>query len=173
MSETLIGLQGMTTARLRLAPLRAADAAALSAITDDPAIVANIHFLRSPFTPTDAAALISGSGDGRDCFVGAWHGSDLVGVVGAHLGGDDRIEVGYWVASQKQGRGYATEAAGAVIAVLRSRFPARRIFAECRRDNRASWRVLEKLGFRASGKPGARPERQELLFDQADAAARR
>ena len=173
MSETLVGLPEIATPRLRLVLLRREDAAVLSAITDDPAIIANIHFLRSPFTPANAEALIIGSGDGRDCFFGAWDGSRLVGVVGAHLAGDDRIEIGYWIATERHGQGYATEAGSAVIGLIRSRFPARRIFAECRRDNRASWRVLEKLGFRATDKPGARPERQELVLDQAGAAARR
>jgi RimJ/RimL family protein N-acetyltransferase len=173
MSETLAGLPEIATARLRLAPLRAADAEALSAITDDPAIIASIHFLRSPFTPADAAALIRGGGDGRDCFFGAWDRSRLVGVVGAHLAGDDRIEIGYWIASARHGRGYATEAGAAVLGLLQSRYPQRSIFAECHRDNRASWRVLEKLGFRATDRRGARPERQELRLDQAGAAARR
>ena len=173
MSDTLAGLPEIATARLRLAPLRREDAAALSAITDDPAIIASIDFLQSPFTPAEAEVLICGKGDGRDCFFGAWDGASLIGLVGAHLAGEDRIEIGYWIASQRQGRGYATEAAAAVIGLVQSRFPARRIFAECRRDNRASWRVLEKLGFRATGRPGARPERQELVLGQAGAAARR
>lgn len=130
-------------------------------------------FSRSPFTRADAEALIRGRGDGRDCFIGAWRGHSLVGVVGAHLAGDDRIEIGYWIAQPRQGQGYATEAAAAILALLRSRFPERRIFAECRPDNRVSWRVLEKLGFRATGKPGARPEREELALDQGGEATRR
>jgi RimJ/RimL family protein N-acetyltransferase len=173
MSEALADLPEIATARLRLAPLRHADAALLSAITDDPAIIASIHFLARPFTRGDAEALIRGGGAGRDCFIGVWCGHGLVGVVGAHLGGDDRIEIGYWIARPRQGQGYATEAAASVLELLRSRFPARRIFAECHPDNRVSWRVLEKLGFRATGKSGARPGRQEFALDQAGAAPRR
>jgi len=169
----LADLPAIETARLRLASLRLADAAALSAITDDPAITGRIDFITSPFTPDDAAALIRGQGDGRDCFVGLWHGTELVGVVGAHLAGADAIEIGYWIAAARHGRGYATEAAAALVALLRARFPRRRIFAECRRDNRASWRVLEKLGFRPTGVPGARPGRERLALDHAPDAARR
>jgi RimJ/RimL family protein N-acetyltransferase len=172
-SDTLAELPEILTARLRLARLEPQDAALLSAITDDPAVADGIHFLARPFTRAAAEALIHGRDDGRECFFGAWRGPDLVGVVGAHLAGDDRIEIGYWIAREQQGQGNATEAAAGVIALLRRRFPARRIFAECRPDNRASWRVLEKLGFRATGRPGHRPQRQELVLDQADATVRR
>ncbi len=164
MTESLAVLPALATARLALAPLRAEHAAALSAITDDPAIADAIHFLTLPFTPADAARLIAGDGDGRDCFFGAWRGDELVGVVGAHLDGADRIEIGYWIARLRHGQGYASEAAAAVIALLRRTFAARAIFAECRPDNAASWRVLEKLGFRPTGAPGARAGRQVLAL---------
>jgi RimJ/RimL family protein N-acetyltransferase len=162
--EGLAGLPTRRTARLRLAPLRRADAARLAAITNDRAITDRIHFLARPFTRHAALHLIAGRGDRRDCFLGAWRGDALIGVVGVHLVADDRIEIGYWIAPDWQGRGYATEAAAAVIALVRRRFPARRLFAECRPDNRGSWRVLEKLGFRATGAAGARPGRRVLAL---------
>ena len=162
MSDSLAGFPVLATARLRLKPLTAADAPELRAITDDAAIIASIDFLRAPFTLADAEALIHGAGDGRDCFIGVRHGEALIGVVGAHLHADGRIEFGYWLGSAWHGRGFATEAAAAVIAALRGRFPGRRIVAECHPANRASWRVLEKLGLRATGAAGQRSGRRVL-----------
>jgi RimJ/RimL family protein N-acetyltransferase len=146
-----------------LAPLQLGDAAALRDLTDDPTIAGAIDFLPLPFTQAAAEALIRGIG-ARDCFVGARHEARLIGVVGAHLEGDDRVEIGYWIGRDWRGQGFATEAAGAVVAQLRRDFPARRIIAECRPDNDASWRVLEKLGFRATGAAGARPGRRQLAL---------
>jgi RimJ/RimL family protein N-acetyltransferase len=164
LSETLAALPRLRTARLRLAPLGLSDAAQFRAVTDDPKIIAGVDFLSHPFTLADARALIRGAGDGRDRFIGISRNARLIGVVGAHLKAHERIEIGYWIGSAWSGRGYATEAAAAVIASLRRRFPQRRIFAECRPGNRASWRVLEKLGFSPTGKPGARPGRADLVL---------
>ena len=60
-------------------------------------------------------------------------------------------ELGYWVASDRAGRGYATEAGAAVV---RFGFDALRLYRlELRAgiDNLASRRVAEKLGFRREG----------------------
>ena len=172
MDATLADLPLRETRRLRLTPLRHEDAEALRLLTDDPAIAGSIHFLPAPFTPADAEALIRCRDSGRDCFLGAWkRGSEaLVGVVGAHLRGENQIEVGYWIGSAFHKQGYATEAALGVITVLRRRFPEREVIAECRRANAASWRVLEKLGFRLTGEAGQRLGR-ELLALRAPVAA--
>jgi RimJ/RimL family protein N-acetyltransferase len=152
------------TARLRLVALRPKDAGALRAITDDRAIARHVHVLACPFTHRAARRLIRGRGDGSDRFIGLWRRGALSGVIGVHFAGADAIEIGYWIARAHQGRGYATEAGAALVALLRRRFPGRRIFAECRPENRASWRVLRKLGFRPTGAPGARPGRQVLAL---------
>jgi RimJ/RimL family protein N-acetyltransferase len=170
MNATLTDLPVQETRRLRLASLRLEDAEPLRRLTDDPAITGVVHFLPAPFTSADAEALIRcGDGD-RDCFIGAWNRVDgkLIGVVGAHLRGDDKVEIGYWIGRAFHGRGYATEAALGIIAILRRFFPERAVIAECRPCNKASWRVLEKIGFRASGEAGQRPGR-ELLILQAPA----
>jgi RimJ/RimL family protein N-acetyltransferase len=156
----------ITTARLRIAPLERADAPALRAITDDPAIIGAIHFLRSPFTLADAEALIRGGMHGVERFLGVWQGPDLVGVVGTGESGD-ALEVGYWFGTSFWRQGFAGEAVGAVVTALRRENPARDIVAECRRDNRASWHLLERLGFAATGSAGARPGRERLCLSAA------
>jgi RimJ/RimL family protein N-acetyltransferase len=135
-------------------------------MTDEPAITNAIDFLPTPFTLLDAEKLINGNGDGRDCFWGVWLRENvaLIGTVGTHLRPVDELEVGYWFASCVRRRGIGTEAVDAVVHSVSTAFPNRRIFAECRPQNEASWRLLEKIGFRADGADGARSGRKRLVF---------
>ena len=154
------------TERFSLRPLADGDAPALRDITDDPSITNVIPFLPTPFTTTDAEALIVSAAGDTDRFVGAFHRSDgrLGGVVGVHLRGALELEIGYWIGTAFHGRGYATEAAGATIDVVRRVLPGRRVIAECLPGNAASWRVLQKLGFQPSGQDGTRPGRALLVL---------
>ncbi|HUK00431.1 MAG TPA: GNAT family N-acetyltransferase [Stellaceae bacterium] len=153
----------ITTARLRIDALKSTDAPALRAITDDPAIIAAIHFLSAPFTLGNAEALIRGHVHGVERFLGVWQGMNLIGVVGTGNSGD-ALEVGYWFGTKFWRQRFASEAVGAVVAALQRENPGRDIVAECRRENRASWRLLERLGFRASGRAGERPGRERLIL---------
>lgn len=166
MSDTLDNFDPIETSRLFLRLLREDDAGALARMTNDPAITSAIHFLPTVFTQADASRLIAGDAAGRDRFIGIWErgGAELLGVVGAHLHQDTEAEIGYWVGTAAQGRGIASEAAGAVITALRRAFPDRQVIAECRPANTVSWHLLEKLGFRATGRTGRREGRQRLLL---------
>jgi RimJ/RimL family protein N-acetyltransferase len=152
------------TERLRLAPLIPADGEAVRQLTDDPAIIDAISFLRAPFTLADAHALIALNRNGGDLFRGIRRRDDdlLIGVIGSHARGTGSVEIGYWIGTAFQRQGYALEAARGVVGRLRAQTPPPRIVAECRPENRASWRVLERLDFRPTGAPGARPGRVEL-----------
>ena len=76
-------------------------------------------------------------------------GSDLIGCVGlSDLGAG--IELGYWIARDYWGNGYATEASQAVLRLARA-LGHRRILASYFHDNPASGRVLEKAGFKPTG----------------------
>lgn len=57
-------------------------------------------------------------------------------------------EIGYLVDRRHWGRGYATEAAQAVVAWALRQPSIRRVWATCDAENAASVRVLEKLGFK-------------------------
>ena len=68
-------------------------------------------------------------------------------------GGDGTMELGYWIARAHWGRGYASEAACAMVGIARmSGHP--RIVASHFVDNPASGRVLRKAGFLPTGRPG-------------------
>jgi len=71
---------------------------------------------------------------------------ECIGYVQAvHMGSE--WEVGYHIASQHTGRGYATEALTAFLPVIMAKLNIEEIWGICRSDNGASRRVLEKCGF--------------------------
>jgi ribosomal-protein-serine acetyltransferase len=59
--------------------------------------------------------------------------------------------VGYWMRSDRCGRGYMTEAASAAVEFGFTRVNAHRIELSASPDNPGSWRIAEKLGFRREG----------------------
>jgi RimJ/RimL family protein N-acetyltransferase len=162
----LFSLEPIDTERLHLRRLTNGDAEDFHLMTNEPAIVAAIHFLAAPFTIADARELIGDKHARNECFWGIWlkETACLIGCIGTHLRRDDGIEIGYWLASAMHGHGFASEAVSSMIRVLVAAYPSRKIFAECRPQNRASWRLLEKIGFEADGQDGQRPGRKRLLL---------
>ena len=67
------------------------------------------------------------------------------------LGADGRVEIGYGVLEEQQGRGYATEAVAAAVEWALAQPGVTRVEAETDPDNKVSQRVLEKCGFKPSG----------------------
>jgi RimJ/RimL family protein N-acetyltransferase len=76
----------------------------------------------------------------------------LVGGIGIHPQEDGGHEFGYWLAPDAWGRGYATEAGRAVVAMARHALGLKRLKSGHFVDNPASGRVLTKLGFRPTGR---------------------
>ncbi|MFN3990011.1 MAG: GNAT family N-acetyltransferase [Erythrobacter sp.] len=76
-------------------------------------------------------------------------GTGVIGSagLGAHEG---ETELGYWIAREHWGQGYATEAARAVLRIAHT-LGHRRIIAGHFTDNPAAGRVLAKLGFVPTG----------------------
>lgn len=58
------------------------------------------------------------------------------------------VEIGYGVVPSYQRQGYATEGVRALVVWAFAHPEVRRVIADCRQDNPASIRVLEKLGMR-------------------------
>ena len=59
----------------------------------------------------------------------------------------DRCEIGYWLRSDLTGRGYAVEAARAMIALARTFPQMAHVEIRCDARNTSSWKVAERLGF--------------------------
>ncbi len=62
-----------------------------------------------------------------------------------------RGEIGYWIAREKWGRGYASEAAHAVTGYAFADVELHRVQGRCFTRNPASARVMQKLGMRLEG----------------------
>lgn len=90
----------------------------------------------------ERSALIMGiwSKDGREYFGGiGFHGLDWA---------VPSLELGYFLRSDVQGRGYASDAVRQIVEFGFRTLAARRIWASCDAANDASVRVLERCGFR-------------------------
>lgn len=71
----------------------------------------------------------------------------LIHPDGNHWWGEGSAELGYWIAEEYHGRGYATEASRILIKRAFEDLNIQRIYASYKKENIASKRVLEKLGF--------------------------
>lgn len=153
----------ITTPRSRIAPLDVADAVELQGITDA-SVTSRVSFLSEPFTLEDARALVVENADHRFYGVRDRASDALRGVIGVHRRPLGAIEIGYWFAASARGQGLATEAVDAMLDALDGLPTCSRIEAECAVDNRPSWNLLEKLGFKATGNAGLRPERMLMQW---------
>ena len=75
----------------------------------------------------------------------------LAGATGLHLETPYRASTGYALARDAWGKGYATEAARAIVVLAWTLPRLVRLYALCHPDNAASARVLEKAGFEREG----------------------
>lgn len=78
----------------------------------------------------------------------------LIGNCGIRMAepGARQAEIGYELAPACWGRGYATEAARAIVAFGFGELRLHRVWAWCIAENAGSVRVLEKLGMRCEGR---------------------
>jgi RimJ/RimL family protein N-acetyltransferase len=74
----------------------------------------------------------------------------LVGGTGLAFETPDRAATGYVLAKDDWGRGFATEALGAMVEIARASGVSR-LYALCHVDHRPSAHVLEKCGFTCEG----------------------
>jgi len=80
------------------------------------------------------------------------HDSDVVaGVMEIFTNSEGRKEIGYWIARNFWGQGYATEAGHAILDNLATPLGLTHIEGGVYDDNPGSCRVLEKLGFKHMG----------------------
>lgn len=162
----------LRTDRLHLTVMRPEHAAALVRYRNDPE-VARFQDWDLPYTLGAAEEMLQGQAHLDDIEVGEWvqvaveHGSQLVGDVAiGYLKGGTQAMIGYTLAPEWQGRGFATEAVTAVVDALLERTEVHRIVATLDPQNHASMRVIEPLGFRFEGiARGAELIRGEWLDD--------
>lgn len=99
-------------------------------------------------------------------------GDKHIGAVSLYLD-EDRVkgELGWTLNKKYHGHGYATEAARALVEYASEELGIRHFIAHCDAENRASSRVMEKLGMKLVSEYGGRKnklsdeERMERLYE--------
>ena len=74
---------------------------------------------------------------------------EMLGTVGFHHADlrNERIEIGYWLAPSFHGQGFASRAVDLVLDAAFQYTSVNRVEAKVQPDNKASIKLLEKLGF--------------------------
>jgi RimJ/RimL family protein N-acetyltransferase len=143
------------SARLFLRPAFPEDSAAIRAAIATPEILRNLARAPWPCGMAQAQDLAGPPQDPRlPHFLVTLPGAGVIGS--ASLAEHEGVpEITFWIAREHWGKGYATEAAGAVLKIART-LGHRRIMAGHFVDNPASGKVLRKLGFCPTGRVGQR-----------------
>ena len=137
------------SANLFLRPAWPEDWEELHPLIADEGIVRNLARAPWPYTQQHARDFTTrGQDPSLPSFLVTLPGADGSRIVGScGLGEHDgQAELGYWIAREHWGKGYATEAARAVLCVAKA-LGNKRILAGHFADNPASGRVLLKAGF--------------------------
>jgi len=182
----------LTTARLRLRPFAAGDAAAVSVLAGDAEVSRYLLHVPHPYPTGLAADWIAShretwaQGHGASWAVTTLADGTLLGTASLRwVRRHDHAELGYWLGRAHWGHGYALEAAAAALGCAFSTLGCARVFAQHLAGNERSAKVLARLGMVAEGvrrahikKGGAYHDayqfgllRQEYLAAQAPRAA--
>jgi ribosomal-protein-alanine N-acetyltransferase len=141
-----------TTPRLQGVRLKQSDAAALRRLHADPEVMAMIGGVRSP-DASDAWLTRNLAHWDREGF-GQWMLHTAEGPIGRGglrridpCVGEDLVEVGYVLAQQAWGHGFATEATLMFVELARSQYGLDQLGAVTLEGNASSVGVLQKCGF--------------------------
>ncbi len=144
----------LETKRLWLRWPRASDAAAITAFAALPQVAQMTASVPHPYPAKEADRFIfkaraeNAEGKALHLAIARKSGSQPVfGIVSAKANGVQEVEIGYALAPEMWGKGFATEAVKMVVDTIFALTPALRILANSRVNNPASRRVLEKSGF--------------------------
>ena len=141
------------TRRCLLRPPVLEDAERVTELVNDPRIYEKVARIPPGQSVEDTGRWILGVERGREAgsdhvFAIIDENGRFIGMTGAHRQSSDQpFEIGYWVAPEVWGQGIATEVAEALIGWLKARGQADELVSGYFKDNPASGRVLEKLGF--------------------------
>ena len=137
----------ITTARLLLTTPTLAHVPEMAVLANNERIYQVLSRLPHPYAESDGVHFVERIARGPEEH--AWAivlDGHYIGTVGLHLLPDRLPELGYWLGEPHWGRGYATEAALAVVAAARAS-GATALRSRALLSNAASRHVLAKCGF--------------------------
>lgn len=144
----------LVTERLVLRPPHKDDLQELAELANNRKLAEMLGRMPHPYGEREARAFVEGTRDGSRS--GCTYAVALAGN-GAFIGcaGLDArshgLELGYWIGEPYWGRGYATEAAHALVDLAFRATTIERLHVSCRVINTASRRVIHKCGFQYFG----------------------
>jgi RimJ/RimL family protein N-acetyltransferase len=148
----------LITSRLVLRPFQSSDAREVHKLAGEYEIAANTLLIPHPYQRRMAEDWIGGQqefydqGKGVIWAITARENGELRGAIGLTLDAEHhKAELGYWIGKPYWSKGYATEAAGAVMQYGFEVLNLNRIFARHLGRNPASGRVMQKLGMQLEG----------------------
>ena len=143
----------LQTARLVLRAPRLEDSGTIAALANDRRIAENTARVPHPYGFADAQAFLTTANSTGDeiTFLICLSSGGIIGACDIAKLDGDAPEIGYWLGVAFWGRGYATEAARAVIGHAFGELGCDTLLAGARVSNPASRRVLEKCGFQWTG----------------------
>ena len=146
----------LETERLLIRPWQPDDRPALAALTQDPEVMKYVH-AGQPYSEAELDELFTRQARQLSEF-GVCMGAliekstgRLAGVAGTQPLGDD-YEIGWWLARDLWGRGYATEAGAAAMNHVLQTMQRPRVVAIIDPGNEPSKRVVERLGMKCEGR---------------------
>lgn len=133
------------------------DIDALAHLANNAAIATMVSRMPHPYTIKDAADFVRRTRNGEigKCVyaITKADNGEFLGCCGLepHVNDADTLEMGYWLGEPHWNKGYATEAAHALIDMAFRTREIAQIDARCRVTNIASRRVIQKCGFQFQG----------------------
>lgn len=142
------------TERLAMRRPNDGDIAALAELADNRRIAEMVARMPHPYGDAEARAFVAMAGrperGGVTYAMTLAETGSLIGCAG--LNATERgLELGYWVGEPHWNKGYATEAAHALVDLAFRATPAQVLHVACRVINPASRRVVHKCGFQYAG----------------------
>jgi RimJ/RimL family protein N-acetyltransferase len=135
-----------------LRPPRREDAKALALLANDLRVAENTLRIPHPYALADAEGFIAAASETDDERVLViTRAAAVLGACGIAKLDGERPEIGYWLGVPFWGKGYATEAARALIDHAFGDLGYDHLLGGARVSNPASRRVLEKCGFQWTG----------------------
>jgi [ribosomal protein S5]-alanine N-acetyltransferase len=160
----------LQTARLFLRQFCLQDVVDLVRLAGDRQVAATTLRIPHPYREQDAIDFVSSCRPDFELGFGPRFAitirDELCGAVGLHVERThNHAELGYWIGVPYWGRGYATEAAAAVIRYGFDTLDLHRIHASVFAGNSASARVLLKVGMRLEGRLRGHVCKWEKFYD--------
>jgi len=148
----------LTTQRLTLGEIFAVDIPTIEKYAGNPNVAKHLLNLPHPYYEKDAIFWINmahqGWADGSKCIFGIRlkDTQEFIGGVGLHVDARfNRAELGYWIGEPFWGKGYMSEAVGAVIQYGFEEVELNKVHAIHLLNNPASGKVMQKNGMVKEG----------------------